>query len=85
MKPTCAAFVALEKQPVENQGVFLKGIVCDWKMPGWDGLKLLAELKKSPYKAVEAPRQGTSREARTRAFRTARVELVYRVCSKNRC
>jgi CheY-like chemotaxis protein len=43
-----AAFSFLEKQLQTGGQIGVAGVISDWKMPGWDGLKLLSELHGHP-------------------------------------
>ncbi|MCC7442154.1 MAG: response regulator [Bdellovibrionales bacterium] len=43
-----AAFTYLNKQLETSGEIGVAGVISDWKMPGWDGLKLLAELRGHP-------------------------------------
>lgn len=47
-----SAFSLLEKRHAELQHVDVDCIIVDWKMPGWDGLKLRVELMNTPYRDV---------------------------------
>lgn len=41
-----AGFTVLERRAQEFDGdVRVMAIICDWKMPGWDGLKVLSEIR----------------------------------------
>lgn len=47
------AFTQLEKRArAQDSQTELAAIICDWKMPGWDGLKLRTELLNTPYRDV---------------------------------
>lgn len=48
-----AAFTFLSKRlENESEAPNLAAIICDWKMPGWDGLKLRTELLSTAYRDV---------------------------------
>ena len=48
------AGLALVAERFEKDGnPCIAGIICDWKMPGWDGVKVLEELRQGPYHHVK--------------------------------
>ena len=48
-----AGFTMLEKRAAANRdNPQIALVIVDWKMPGWDGLRVLTEIRSRPYKAI---------------------------------
>lgn len=48
-----SGFAILERNAHSNDGdILFSLIIIDWKMPGWDGLKVLSEIQTRAYKDV---------------------------------